>query len=94
MLRWVECALALECIWPVGAQNSGCKLHRKPLYRYSGCHKYELSALNVILGIMFKFDGQQYTVNQKIFGIEKKEEILGNVTLSKGKGKSHEVNEV
>lgn len=92
MLRWVECALTEECIRPTGAQNTGCNNQRKPLYRYSGCHKYEVSALNVILGLMFNFDTHQYTIKQKMFGIEIPEETTGaNVTAKHSPKKSPEV---
>lgn len=44
MLPWVKCALLEECINPTGAQNVGCNFMRKPLFRYSGCHYYDMSA--------------------------------------------------
>ncbi|KFM78916.1 hypothetical protein X975_07045, partial [Stegodyphus mimosarum] len=55
MFPWVKCALVPNCIAPIGAQNSGCRFDKKPLYRYSGCHRYDISALNVVLGLMFDF---------------------------------------
>ncbi|XP_052285948.1 uncharacterized protein LOC127881840 [Dreissena polymorpha] len=72
MLPWVKCALVEECISPTGSQNSGgyC-IERKPRYLYSGCHNYEQSALNLILGKSFKFDESPYVVTDKIFGEEK-----------------------
>ncbi|KAK0061183.1 hypothetical protein Bpfe_009344 [Biomphalaria pfeifferi] len=68
MLPWVKCALMEECISPPGAQDSGCNYFRKPLFKYTGCHKYDMSALNVILGIAFKFDEEPYTNREKLFG--------------------------
>lgn len=41
-------------------QSSGCRFDKKPLYRYSGCHSYDLSALNVILGIVNDFNEKSY----------------------------------
>ena len=53
MLPWIECTLTKDCIDPFGAQSSGCRFDKKPLYRYSGCHLYDSSALNVALGVAF-----------------------------------------
>lgn len=61
MLPWVQCALTQDCIFPVGAQSAGCKFDKKPQYRYSGCHSYDISALNIVLGLKFKQDSSQYT---------------------------------
>lgn len=69
MLPWVKCALSEECISPTGAQNSGCKYERKPLFKYSGCHKYDMAALNVILGIIFNFETSMYSAKDEIFGL-------------------------
>lgn len=60
MLPWIRCALLSDCISPIGAQSSGCRFDKKPLYRYSGCHFYDMSALNVVLGLMFDFDNKVY----------------------------------
>ncbi|CAN8015050.1 unnamed protein product [Ixodes persulcatus] len=60
MLPWVRCALVAECITPVGAQSTGCRFDKKPLYRYSGCHRYDMSALNVILGLLYSNNQQPY----------------------------------
>lgn len=68
MLPWVKCALVEECINPTGAQNVACDYERKPLFKYSGCHKYDMSALNVILGKIFQ-DFPEYTTSEKIFGV-------------------------
>ncbi|KAL8585327.1 hypothetical protein ACOMHN_067017 [Nucella lapillus] len=68
MLPWVKCALSEECINPRGAQHSGCNFLRKPLFKYSGCHFYDMSALNIILGSLFDFDERPYAANQTIFG--------------------------
>ena len=50
MLPWVQCSLVSECLEPIGAQSTGCRFDKKPQFRYSGCHGYDLSALNIILG--------------------------------------------
>lgn len=68
MLPWVKCALMEECINPTGAQDYGCNFLRKPLFLYSGCHHYDMSALNIILGQLFDFDERPYASKEVIFG--------------------------
>lgn len=65
MFPWVKCALIPNCIAPIGAQNSGCRFDKKPLYRYTGCHRYDASALNVILGLMFDFSSSHYAAREE-----------------------------
>lgn len=60
MLPWLRCALTESCINPIGAQDSGCRFDKKPQYRYSGCHRYDVSALNLVLGSMFHFSEDRY----------------------------------
>ncbi|KAI1309378.1 hypothetical protein HDE_00028 [Halotydeus destructor] len=67
MLPWVKCALTSGCISPIGAQSSGCRFDKKPFFRYSGCHFYDASALNVILGIMFNFETDKYAPGRDKF---------------------------
>lgn len=43
-----------------GAQSAGCRFNKKPQYRYSGCHAYDTSALNIVLGRYFNFDDTRY----------------------------------
>lgn len=64
MLPWVKCALTHECIAPIGSQSSGCRFDKKPMYRYSGCHDYDTSALNIVLGQMFGFDEKPYSASE------------------------------
>ncbi|GFN74886.1 hypothetical protein PoB_000139200 [Plakobranchus ocellatus] len=68
MLPWVKCALVEMCINPPGAQDTGCNYFRKPLFRYTGCHRYDMSALNIILGQMFKFEESRYVCKDQLFG--------------------------
>ncbi|XP_075585861.1 uncharacterized protein LOC124498286 [Dermatophagoides farinae] len=70
MLPWVRCALTSDCIAPLGSQwRSTCRLDKKPHYRYSGCHHYDMSALNVVLGIAFNFSSTPYSarLSQRFF---------------------------
>lgn len=87
MLPWIQCALTQDCIAPIGAQSVGCKFDKKPLYRYSGCHSYDVSALNIALGLAFKqdsytcCDGSQYTYSDssnlfEIVSLSKAEAVL------------------
>jgi hypothetical protein len=64
---WLECALDPECLAPPGAQADGCDLTRRPRYRYAGCHRYDASAFNVILGQMFYFDDTAYIPSTLMF---------------------------
>lgn len=60
MLPWIQCTLTQDCIIPIGAQSEGCRFNKKPQYRYSGCHSYDTSALNIVLGLKFKLDSSKY----------------------------------
>nr|XP_023029169.1 uncharacterized protein LOC111517302 [Leptinotarsa decemlineata] len=66
MLPWVQCALTQDCIMPIGAQSAGCRFDKKPQYRYSGCHSYDTSALNIVLGLTFKQNTSQYTYSDSV----------------------------
>lgn len=66
MLPWVHCALDVDCIAPMGSQyRSACKLNKKPHYRYSGCHHYDTSALNVVLGLAFDYTSTWYAIDEE-----------------------------
>ena len=67
MLPWVKCALMADCVEPIGAQDTGCRFDKKPQYRYSGCHAYDVSALNIVLGQMFGFDESKYICDDQRF---------------------------
>lgn len=45
-----------------GAQSGGCRFNKKPLYRYSGCHAYDVSAFNIVLGLTWNFDETKYSL--------------------------------
>ncbi|XP_001361465.3 uncharacterized protein [Drosophila pseudoobscura] len=62
MLPWLKCCLTQECIDPIGAQSNGCKFNKKPLYRYSGCHGYDASAFNIVLGLTWRWDNSKYSL--------------------------------
>lgn len=87
---WVRCALIDDCIEPLGAQSTGCRFDKKPQYRYSGCHAYDVSALNIILGQMFGFNEGRYVAKESFFvqmGEENGEDLADlsvNTTLPSG----------
>ncbi|KAG0725238.1 hypothetical protein GWK47_038990 [Chionoecetes opilio] len=67
MRPWISCALTHNCISPIGAQDTGCRYDKKPLFRYSGCHHYDASAFNVALGVMFSYDTSLYLTTASPF---------------------------
>lgn len=46
-----------------GAQSNGCRYNKKPLYRYSGCHAFDVSAFNIVLGLQWNFDESKYSLH-------------------------------
>uniref|UniRef100_T1JNL5 Hexosyltransferase n=1 Tax=Strigamia maritima TaxID=126957 RepID=T1JNL5_STRMM len=79
MLPWVKCTLIAECIAPIGAQSGGCRFDKRPLYRYSGCHHYDESALNVALGVMFHYDAFLYLVTDNLFRSVEQENVTNYI---------------
>lgn len=47
-----------------GAQTKGCRYDKKPQYRYSSCHGYDVSAFNIVLGIHYQFDSSPYVIKE------------------------------
>ncbi|XP_076035423.1 uncharacterized protein LOC143021684 [Oratosquilla oratoria] len=87
MLPWVQCALTSNCISPIGAQATGCRYNKKPLFRYSGCHRYDTSAFNVVLGVMFHYDTRPYLQHISLFtrvSLEDLEEHQPSAAFSSG----------
>ncbi|XP_056637530.1 uncharacterized protein LOC130445722 [Diorhabda sublineata] len=81
MLPWVQCALTQDCVIPIGAQSAGCKFDKRPQYRYSGCHTYDTSALNIVLGQLFKQNSSQYTYSGPVNVFNTVSLSLANVLL-------------
>ena len=46
MRHWVDCAKKMECIAPEGSRLAPCNWS-EPIF--AGCHRYDQSALNLIL---------------------------------------------
>ena len=83
MLPWVKCALKEECISPIGSQSVGCQVDLKPKYLYTGCHGYDMAALNVILGMMFDFIYSAYEVPKEIVIFSPDSPLSMNTTVTK-----------
>lgn len=76
LLPWCQCALIQECIGPIGAQSGGCKYNKKPLYRYSGCHGYDESAVSILLGLVFSDDHKYTSIgDSQLFYTETPEQV-------------------
>ena len=72
---WVDCANHLSCIAPPGSLRDGCNLTVQPLSAYVGCHRYDQSALNLILVREFGeylnaiFEGKNDIIPKKIIEV-------------------------
>ena len=58
--RWLDCALHEECIAPTGTSPYGCKFDLLKISdgAYIGCHRFDQSALNVIMYQEFDLKGR------------------------------------
>ena len=54
---WLDCALHQECIAPKGSRLKPCDFTKVGQGYYVGCHRYDQSALNLILAREFGVDG-------------------------------------
>ena len=62
----VDCALNEDCIAPFGSQISGCNVSVINDGSYAGCHRYDQSALNLILAREFGLDHFSRSTNRSI----------------------------
>ena len=56
--------------WKYDDHNTLCLIKQFLIlfrYRYSGCHSYDNSALNILLGLAFSFDETKYISKEKLF---------------------------
>ena len=53
MKQWLKCALIVGCIAQPNSRFSGCLEGRSP--KETGCHRYDQSALSIIVERMYKF---------------------------------------
>ena len=63
---WLDCALHKECIAPKGAKRSPCHTTQNHDGHYVDCHRFDQSALNLILAREFGLDGVLKGSNRKI----------------------------
>ena len=63
---WLDCALHGECIAPEGAKNIPCHFTNKHDGRYVDCHRFDQSALNLILAREFGMDSIKKGANRAI----------------------------
>lgn len=64
MRQWLGCALSPKCMNPPGATPYGCNFGARYQGGFIGCHRYDQSAISVILQKMFHDDkGLDYLVN-------------------------------
>ena len=63
---WVDCALHQECIAPDGATLWPCYFTSIHDGHYVGCHRFDQSALNLIVAREFGLDGYWRAINEKI----------------------------
>ena len=63
---WLDCALHQECIAPKGAALAPCRFTEIHDGRYINCHRYEQSALNMILLREFGLDAVKNASNTTI----------------------------
>ena len=73
---WLDCALHQECIAPKGSTKNYCSFTRVHDGHYVGCHRYDQSALNLILAREFGVDGalkgSKRSITQPIWKVVKK----------------------
>ena len=63
---WADCAIEEECIAPFGCQLFGCNSEIINDGRYAGCHRFDQSALNLILAREFGLDHFSRSTNCSI----------------------------
>ena len=73
---WVDCALHKECMAPEGSQRKPCNMTKKHDGHYIGCHRYDQSAINLILareyGPNFFSRGSVPSISKKLFIIQRR----------------------
>ena len=72
---WLNCALHKECMAPVGSQRKPCNFTDTHDGHYVGCHRYDQSALNLILAREYGLDyfsrGANDSISSMLFIIKR-----------------------
>ena len=72
---WFDCALHKQCMAPAGSQRKPCHFTDIHDGHYVGCHRYDQSALNLILareyGLHYFSRGADHTISDKLFMIKR-----------------------
>ena len=63
---WVDCALHEQCIAPSGSAVSPCRNRIKKIGEYIGCHRFDQSALNIVLAKRFGLNMYNHLTNVDI----------------------------
>ena len=82
---WLDCALHEECIAPKGAKLWPCNFTKNHDGHYVGCHRYDQSALNLILAREFGLDGilkgANKVITNSIWSIKRYPTHLYNISV-------------
>ena len=72
---WLDCALHKECIAPSGAKLWPCQFTKRHDGHYVGCHRYDQSAMNLIMarefGMEYFWRSSNKTLSNKIWAIKR-----------------------
>ena len=72
---WLDCALHKECITPSGAKLLPCQFTKRHDGHYVWCHRYDQSAMNLIMAREFGLDyilrATNKTISEKIWIIKR-----------------------
>ena len=72
---WLDCSLQEQCISPKGAKRSPCSEDGTQDGHYVGCHRYDQSAINLILarefGLEYYFKGTNITISSSIWTVKR-----------------------
>lgn len=90
LLPWIKCIFTPQCIQPIGASSNWnhCKFNKKPQYRYSGCHGYDESALNIVLGLAYNFNEAKYSVTDNDSPLFVKESLEDSIRIYENRKKN------
>ena len=84
LASWIDCGMHMDCISPEGATADGCH-ERDPTGGYIGCHRYDQSAMNMILirefgaPLFTTFDSEKKYTNFVVTVYRRPEKILPHI---------------